>query len=152
MDFKLAGPREAPDRTDTMVIYCIDELKARKLGEELLKHPNNFGKNVPKMTTRIHDQLGAAIGAEPKWQGTGMDFNESTYKTYLPKFGETKARNIGETAQSFGTIRSQLIAMAIENYYENKMYVNAASEFEKFCKFVCVAFRGYGLNPMNPGN
>jgi len=48
-------------------------------------------------------------------------------------------------AQSFGTIRSELIAAAILNYNENKHIFGAS--LQVFKNFVAVAFRCNGLDP-----
>jgi hypothetical protein len=153
-DFKLAGPRAAVGRADTFVIYCVSPEAARQLAVHLVKTAGKSGfKNaVPEMTTRLEQDLGVSIGAEPKWQGTGMSFDKSAYNAYRKRhFSREDARRYAEIGQSFGSIRSQLIAMAIENYHDNKSRLNG-SDFERFQKFVSVAFKGYGLDPAKPGN
>ena len=135
-NFKAACPLAAEGRDDTVVVYCLSETYARALGQHLLKlSASNFLRDVPGMTTRLDPALGVALGAEPEWQATGMD---------------SKPKGYPESAQSFGTIRSELIAMAIENYHANKGVIGTG--FDPFARCVCTAFRGYGLDPMNPGN
>ncbi len=133
--FKLACPKAAVGRADTIVIYCTDKAKAQALGEHLCRFGQSFRQQVPAMTTRLGP--GVAMGAEPEWQATGMQAAPEGYP---------------ESAQSFGSIRSQLIAMAIENYNENKSQIQAPNDFQKFKRFVCAAFRGYGLDPLRPGD
>ena len=135
-NFKAACPLAAEGRDDTVVVYCLSENHARALGQHLLKlSASNFLRDVPGMTTRLDPALGVALGAEPEWQATGMD---------------TKPEGYPESAQSFGSIRSELIAMGIENYHANKGVIGTG--FDPFARCVCTAFRGYGLDPMNPGN
>jgi hypothetical protein len=133
--FKTAGPAAAPGRKDSIVVYCQSQEAAKKLGESFLpKYAGLFQAGAPGMTTGL-GPFGLALGAEPVWQATGMSRATDPSK---------------QKQQSFGTIRTELIAMAIENYNENKTMVGSGAEM--FKRFVCVAFRGYGLDPMNPGN
>jgi hypothetical protein len=136
VELKSCGPAVAGQRTDAIVVYCRDKHAAEALGAALLdsRYASLFNPGVPRMTTQLSRGIGIAIGAEPKQQQTGM----GTGAPGRPN------------AQSFGTIRSQLIAMAIVNFNENKgLY---GSGLDAFKKFVCAAFTGYGLDPMNPGN
>ncbi len=133
--FKCACPYAAPGRADSIVVYCVSKGAAEKLGRHMLTFADSYNPGVPGMTTRLDPRLGVAIGAEPEWQATGMDKNPDGYP---------------ESAQSFGSIRSQLIAMAILNYNANSG--SYGTGFDVFKRFVCAAFRGYGLNPMQPGD
>jgi hypothetical protein len=133
--FKTAGPFAAPLRADSIVVYCTSKAAAEKLGRHMLSFSGSYNSAVPGMTTRLDPTQGVAIGAEPEWQATGL--------------GEL-IKDYPESAQSFGSIRSQLIAMAILNYNENTGLYGKG--FEVFSRFVCTAFRGYGLDPMQPGN
>lgn len=85
------------------------------------------------MTSKIAN--GIALGAEPAPQATGFSNNPEGYP---------------ESAQSFGSIRSQLIAAAILNYNENKDTFGAS--FNVFKQFIAVAFRCNGLDPAHPGD
>lgn len=133
--FKVVGPMAIAGRNDAIVCYCTTTAKAKALGSQLVKLKSHFNIELPEMTTPIGDGLGVAIGAEPEWQATGMGGLIEGYP---------------ESAQSFGTIRSQLIAAAIYNYNDNKAIYG--DNFESFTKFVSVAFKGYGLNPAQPGD
>ena len=133
--FKVTGPGAISGRSDTVVIYCNSKQNADELANNLLKLKGYFNPQVPGMTSRVSPGIGIATGAEPARQATGLGVKPSEY---------------GEDAQSFGTIRSELIAGAILNYNEN-MHVYGKG-FDVFCKFVQVAFRGYGLDPTKPGN
>ncbi len=135
MSFKVTGPGAISGRTDTVVIYCRSKHDADTLASNLLKVKGYFNPQVPGMTSRVSPGIGIATGAEPAKQATGLG---------------VKPKKYGEDAQSFGTIRSELIAGAILNYNMNKHVYGEG--FDVFCKFVQVAFRGYGLDPTNPGN
>ena len=130
--FKIAGPYAAPLRADTMVAWCITKERAERLGNHLLRFEGCYRTQAPGLTARLHPHLGVAIGVEPEQQATGM----------MAGKGADVAR------QSFGTIRSELIAMAIVNF---RVYINIhPAGFDLFARCVCTAFRGYGLDPMNP--
>lgn len=138
--FKVCGPRSVGQRAETFVVYCRDEASAVRLGQHLAaRHgPAAFALAVPAMTTRVPNTAGGlAVGAEPAKTATGM------------KVGAAGPRE--ESAQSFGSLRSQLLALAVENYLENGDRVEGDSELDIFNRFVCAAFRGFGLDPMNPG-
>lgn len=140
--FKVSGPRNIGLRAESFVVYCRDQASAVTLGQHLAKKhsPSVFMPAIPSMTTRVPDTIGGlAVGAEPNPTATGM-----------------KARREGgdyrESSQSFGSIRSELLAMAVVNYLENGDRVEGDSELDIFNRFVCAAFRGFGLDPLNPGN
>jgi hypothetical protein len=138
--FKVCGPRSVGQRAETFVVYCQDQASAVQLGQHLVaKHGQAaFALAIPAMTTRVPNTTGGlAVGAEPAKTATGM------------KVGAAGPRE--ESAQSFGSLRSQLLALAVENYLENGDRVEGDSELDIFNRFVCVAFRGFGLDPMNPG-
>jgi hypothetical protein len=130
--FKAAGPFAA-GRADSIVAYCATKAAAEQLGRHMLTFPAAYNAGVPGLTARLDPNLGVAIGAEPEAQATGLQVNPKGYP---------------ESAQSFGTIRAQLIAMAILNYNANVGVYG--SGFDVFKRFVCTAFRGYGLNPLQP--
>ncbi len=131
--FKIVGPGAMAGRADTVVCYCKSKDKAQALGESLAKNKEFFNAEVPGMTSKIAN--GVALGAEPAPQATGFGNNPEGYP---------------ESAQSFGSIRSQLIAAAIENYNANKHIFG--SSFQVFKQFVAVAFRCNGLDPEHPGD
>jgi hypothetical protein len=129
--FKIAGPCAAPFRADTMVAWCITKERAERLGNHLLRFEDCYGTQAPGLTARLHPRLGVAIGVEPEQQATGM---------------MDRGRDVAR--QSFGTIRSELIAMAIVNF---RVCINIyPAGFDLFARCICTAFRGYGLDPMNP--
>ena len=156
--FKVVGPDYFfGGRADTIVIYCENEHKADGIAlaladEEGLR--NAFNVEVPAMTKLASPGIGVSTGAEPEYQATGMQKRPGklAYKRndlrgnpvwtptnqWLPE---------AQAGQSFGSIRSELIAMAILNFNENKGLVGFGDTFEVFKKFVAVAFRSYGLNP-----
>jgi len=143
VDMKIAGPTILKSRADTIVVYCSSKEAAQAAGAELLKHKAWLGTKCPELTTPIQTGLGLATGAEPEWQATGLrsvgNIKDSS------KVAPSKMQ-----AQSFGTIRCELIAMAIHNFNANKDAFG--SGFEVFQKFVQVAFLGYGLDPSQPGD
>ena len=154
VDVKTTGPASVAQRADVIVVYCSSKETAQALGTTINTSPErslfrlNIG--VPGMTTYVSPGVGIAIGAEPAPQATGMGFAagefDFTHDAENRWHKDSRLRN----AQSFGSIRSQLIAMAIWNYNENKPVYGAS--FESFKKFVCTAFTGYGLDPMHPGD
>jgi hypothetical protein len=134
--FKICGPGSA--RADSVVIYCRSKEAAEGIAakmDELIRQGvlTSSNQSVPAMTTRI--AAGVAIGAEPVQQATGLGSKPAEY---------------GESAQSFGTIRSELIAGAIFNFQDNKGVLG--DSFNTFKQLVAVAFQGYGLDPSRPGD
>lgn len=133
--FKIGGP--GGHRADAVVIYCRDKVAAETLAAhfgELIKRGTLAcgGQNVPAMTTRMGP--GIAIGAEPVQQATGLG----------------GPKKYGEASQSFGTIRSELIAAAIFNFQDNRQTLG--DSFATFRQLVAIGFRGYGLDPAHPGS
>lgn len=133
--FKVVGPAAIAGRKDTIVIYCSTREAAAALGNELAKLSGHFNPELPAMTTPVKAGIGVATGAEPVWQATGLG---------------QKPKGYSEKAQSFGTIRSELIAMAVLNYNANRHVFGEG--FDVFATFVAAAFRGYGLDPERPGD
>jgi HopA1 effector protein family len=132
--FKAVGP-SAHQRADSIVVYCANKKEAEKLGGYMVDHGPRFKNDVPAMTSKLG--AGVAIGQEPAQQATGLHTLE-----------DSKAKDSRyESRQSFGTIRSQLIAMAICNYRANITAYGAGRDV--FARFVCIAFRGYGLDPLH---
>jgi HopA1 effector protein family len=134
--FKICGPGGV--RADSVVIYCKGKEAAEGIAArmaELIKKGKltSTNQSVPAMTTRIAP--GVAIGAEPAKQATGLG---------------AKPEGYGEDAQSFGSIRSELIAGAIFNYQDNLRTLG--NTFNTFRQLVAIAFKGYGLDPARPGN
>jgi hypothetical protein len=140
VDFKIAGPAILKSRADTIVVYCATKEAAQAAAAELLKQKSWLGTKCPEMTTPVQSGMGLATGAEPAWQATGL-------KSADPGVG---VADTNMKAQSFGTIRCELIAMAIHNFNANKGTMG--SSFEVFQKFVQIAFQGYGLDPSAPGD
>lgn len=133
--FKVVGPGAMAGRADTVVVYLASKPAADALASELAKRKTWFHPQVPAMTSQVAPGVGVATGAEPVPQATGL--------------GE-KPKGYPESAQSFGTIRSELIAAAVLNYDENKHVFGEGADV--FAKFVATAFRGYGLDPAKPGD
>lgn len=133
--YKVAGPDAAASRSDTIVVYMLDRDGANGLAGFLAdqQFSAHYNVAVPALTSRVAAGIGVSMGAEPAWQATGLG----------------RITQYGEKAQSFGSVRSQLISMAIENYLANPHYPRS---FDIFCRFVCIAFRSYGLNPQRPGD
>ncbi len=134
--FKLAGPAVCETRKDTIVIFCISKEVAEKIASELVQLHGYFNASIPEMTTPVQGGEGVAIGAEPVWQKTGLR-------------SKKKWDNDPEDAQSFGTLRCEIIAAAVHNFNANKQV--CGDSFEVFKKFVAVGFRGCGLDPARPG-
>lgn len=134
--FKLSGPEVMKDRADTVVCYCKDMAAARRLATKFVTSKEYFYNAVPGMTTKF--AKGIAFGAEPERQATGF----GRYNRHI-------GRSDLESSQSFGTIRSQLIAMAIMDFNENKHIFG--SSFFTFKQFVALAFQAHGLDVRDPG-
>jgi hypothetical protein len=128
--FKVAGPREH-ERRDTLVIYCQSERIATRLGLELVeKIPWCFGPEMVPMTTPVRSGIGVSTALEPRPVIAGF------------------ARSPSQPWQiSFGGLRCELIAAAIAHYNANK---HLGKGFDQFVRFVCIAFRSYGLDPARP--
>jgi|WetSurMetagenome_2_1015567.scaffolds.fasta_scaffold158845_1 hypothetical protein len=154
VDVKTTGPASVAQRADVIVVYCSSTEAAQALGAAINTCPERslfrLNTGVPGMTTYVSPGVGIAIGAEPKPQATGMGFAAREFDFTKGAKNEWHQDPELRNSQSFGTIRSQLIAMAILNYNVNKPVYGAS--FESFKKFVCTAFTGYGLDPMRPGN
>lgn len=134
--FKLSGPEVMNDRADTVVCYCKNMAAARRLATKLVTSKGYFYDAVPAMTLKF--AKGIAFGAEPERQATGFGI-------YNGRIGRSDL----ESSQSFGTIRSQLIAMAIMDFNENKHIFG--SSFFTFKQFVALAFQTHGLDVRHPG-
>lgn len=136
VDLKTTGP--GAGRADSVVIYCASLDGAQKIANAMaeaiksgvLKSEN---QSVPAMTTRVAP--GVSIGAEPKPQETGL---AAHIKGYPPN------------AQSFGSVRSQIICAAILNYRENQDVLGKG--YDVFQQLVAIGFKGYGLDPAAPGS
>jgi len=61
-----------------------------------------------------------------------------------------KKQMMEERQMSFGTFRSQLLALAIDSYNANKQVYAEVPAFEFFKRCVAAAFRGWGLDPADP--
>ena len=171
MDFKFAGIAEMGQRVDTTVIYCSDRSNAERLADNLATDSPKrgwFGNQVPGLTHRRSDVVGIALGAEP---GHGIPELDQTsgatpaegwdMRRKLPlatgftkRAGTAKdfaAQKTAERHKSFGSHRSELIAMAICDYTENRHLdcFNDVEAREAFKRFVAAAFRAYGMDPQN---
>lgn len=131
LDFKIAGPAAVLSRRDVFVVYFRTKEAAQAMGQFFLtpEYAPLFRPAVPEMTSQLANGIGVSTGAEPVQQKTGMGLDDG---------------------KSFGTIRSELIAMAMLNFNENRGQLG--NDFETFKRFVCLAFKSYGLDPMNPGD
>lgn len=132
--FKIAGP--GANRSDTFVIYCQTMMAANEIATAMVRAINaqtlrSIDHSTPFMTWRIGP--GVSIGAEPKRQITGF---ASPWNKKDPH------------EQSFGTIRSELIASAIMHYRENRRILGEG--YPVFRQFVAIGFKGAGLDPAHP--
>lgn len=135
--FKLAGPEVMKDRADTVVCYCKDMAAARRLATKLVTSKEYFYNAVPGMTIKF--AKGIAFGAEPERQATGFGrYNKRSRRNERIGYHQL------ESSQSFGSIRSQLIAMAIMDFNENQHIFG--SSFFTFKQFVALAFQAHGLD------
>ena len=134
-DFKLSGPFAG--RADSVVIYCSSKESADGLAKTFSNlisagDLQSSNQSVPAMTTRIG--AGVAIGAEPSAQATGL----------------RDPRGGNPSQQSFGTIRSEVITAAVLSYRDNAAVLGAGLEtFKQLC---AIGFKGFGLDPANPGS
>ena len=155
--FKISGPACIEDRADTIVIDCATRDAAEALAAEMAKLTAHLNPSVPEMTTQVKPGVGISVGAEPVWQATGLGNKGdlvAKFSKQLQDAGDpdaaVKGTRLGESAQSFGSIRSELIAAAIYSCNANKAVMGQS--FDVFAKFVAVAFRGAGLDPARPGD
>lgn len=140
--FKLAGPEVMKYRADTVVCYCKDMAAARRLATKLVTSKEYFYNAVPGMTTKF--AKGIAFGAEPEPQATGFGrYNKRSRNNERIGYSQLESR------QSFGSIRSHLIAMAIMDFNENQHIFG--SSFFTFKQFVALAFQAHGLDVRDPG-
>lgn len=131
--FKFAGIVEIGRRADSLVVYCLSREVANEIAGYISGQVDSVVDGRPAMTKGISSGVG--IGAEPKAEATGMRSNLE---------GDV-------SAQSFGTIRSELLASAILHYREN-LHMAAELEIpekELFKKFVGIFLKGWSqsLNP-----
>jgi hypothetical protein len=136
VDLKTTGP--GAGRADSVVIYCASLDAAQKIAAAMADAIKNGvlkseSQSVPAMTTRVAP--GVSIGAEPKPQETGL---AAHIEGYPPD------------AQSFGSVRSQIICAAILNYRENLDVLG--KDYDVFQQLVAIGFKGYGLDPAAPGS
>ncbi len=141
VDFKFAGPAMIGSRSDALVVYCSGREAAEEIASEISgKVQTDTGR--PAMTEAA-DQSGAiGIGAEPAWEATGM-------RTRLkPNRGGAQEAN----AQSFGTIRSEILASAILYLQENRGLAKKLNitEAELFKRFVGTGLKGW-QRALDPG-
>src|SRR5262249_51694215 len=119
LDFKVAGPAVIRSRKDTIVGYCATRPAAEALAKLLAGERSHFNASFPALTTPIEGGVGISLGAEPKWEGTGMS------EPKFEKKGVEKAQEIryakrmnrapdlrrhdaeSYNAQSFGSMRSE---------------------------------------------
>jgi len=159
--FKITGPSAISSRADGSVIYCESMEQADQLANWLVQRCSHLvGMLTPHMTRRIDPRVGIGIGAEPEYQATG--FKRMKDDAPLPPNWEQlppedrqvweriyRKRHADARAQSFGTIRCELVAMAIHNYKYNKSVVGKDT-LDNFKRFVATAFRSFGLDPAHP--
>jgi len=137
VDVKTTGPGSS--RADSVVIYVKTIDDAKVIAPVLLAAISkgtlrSTDQTTPAMTTRVGPAV--AIGAEPKPQETGL--------------GRPLPSGYPRGAQSFGSVRSQVICAAVLNYRENTGVLG--SGYEVFKKLAAIGFKGYGLDPAAPGN
>jgi hypothetical protein len=134
VDFKFAGPAAIGTRSDGLVVYCSGRDAAEKIASTLSgKVQADTGR--PAMTEAADNSGAIGIGAEPAWEATGM-------RTRLKgDRGGAKEAN----AQSFGTIRSEILASAILYLRENRDWAKKLkiTEAELFKRFVATGLKGW---------
>lgn len=126
---KAVGLCEIGVRAEGIVIYCSSMSAAEFVAQSIkTKFPlHYFNSKVPRMTKRI--AAGLSIAAEPEQQSTGLS----------------------DARQSFGKIRCELITLAlVEAYANDKARANNIDDYYYFTGRVAMAFKGYGLNPLEP--
>lgn len=137
VDVKTTGPGSA--RADSVVMYCKSTDAAKAVAQHMLDAIQkgvltSTDQTIPAMTTRIGPAV--AIGAEPKPQETGL--------------GRPLPPEYPRDAQSFGSVRSQVIGAAILNFRANAGVLGAG--FDVFKQLAAIGFKGYGLDPASPGD
>ncbi|NYZ14274.1 hypothetical protein HL658_17090 [Azospirillum sp. RWY-5-1] len=134
--FKIAGPLAFHTRKDKIVIYVSlsqrDNLVADLQGKAATF---KFADPVPGMTIGRHP--GIAIGVEPTDLETGFS-------------GNLDPKMMGR--QSYGSIRAELIAMALTNMHAAAEDLGGAylNDETTFLKWVAIAFKAHAAN-LNPG-
>jgi hypothetical protein len=132
VEAKVAGPLGLQLRTDVIVIYMKDAQTRDHVRHLLVAYQNQGRKDyfipqVPAMTKRVGE--GIAQGAEPppiRLTSTGP----SNHRVVLP-----------HTAQSFGGLRADLIARALQE---------SENGFGRFLERVVSLFRQAGIDPADP--
>lgn len=137
VDVKTTGPGSS--RADSVVMYCKTVDAAKLVAAQMLEAIQkgvltSTDQTIPAMTTRIGAAV--AIGAEPKPQETGL--------------GRPLPQGYRRDAQSFGSVRSQVICAAILSYRANTDVLG--SGFAVFKQLAAIGFKGYGLDPAAPGS
>lgn len=154
--YKFAGPADFGTRGDAMVCYCESLTVAQDIANKLHVSKNvETQQGTSGMTTKTTGSTGIGIGAEPDWIGTGMNDLDHEYLQELADAadkGNMKAKKALEsyatsTAQSFGSIRSQIISSAIQHYKVNQGLTKkySISNKELFFRFVAAGLEGYDL-------
>lgn len=154
--YKFAGPSDFGTRGDAMVCYCESESVAKRIAKKLHVDKNvEIQEGTSGMTTQTTGSTGIGIGAEPEWIATGMEDLNHDYLQELAdeaSKGNSKAEELlksyaTQTAQSFGSIRSQIISSAIQHFKDNKGLTKkySISEKELFFRFVALGLEGYDL-------
>lgn len=133
--FKIAGPLAFHQRKDKIVIY-VSLSQRDRLVNDLQANAGTFRFTdpVPGMTIGRHP--GIAIGVEPTDLDTGFSSSINPARS---------------KRQSYGSIRSQLIAMALTNMHAaaedlGRGYLNDEATF---LKWVAIAFKAHADN-LNP--
>jgi hypothetical protein len=135
--FKVAGPADFHSRADKVVVYVYSLALAQRLANHLhVTFPAGFNAGHPAMTTVRYP--GIALGIEPRSVPLG--------------FGHRQGSNPGHEPQSYGTIRSQLLASAVWHFHMYKemlklpagvLFSERYHDREAFLRLAAVAFRGY---------
>lgn len=134
--FKIAGPLAFHTRKDKIVIY-VSLSQRDRLVTDLQANTGafRFADPVPGMTIGRHP--GIAIGVEPTDLQTGFS-------------GNLDPKMLGR--QSYGSIRAELIAMALTNMHATAENFGRGylDDEAAFLKWVAIAFKAHAAN-LNPG-
>lgn len=128
---KIAGPLSLGKRSDGILVYTPNREVAEAV-VVVLKGADRgwFAPGTPRLTEASDlDGVGVSLAEEPPQIAVGI-------------------RNTPQ--QSFGSLRSELIAAALLDSVFNERTAYTGRDFGLFCGAVETAFRGYGLDPNAP--
>lgn len=156
-DYKFTGPASIGKRGDSLVVYCDNEDNARNLAQTLGQQ-YEFYDQIPGMLESSNPGIG--IGKNPEEVTTGMRTERTSSIEYRNQLLEDARRGIRGARerfelelrqlgrQSFGTVRSEVIASAVEHWKDNKVRAKVLlglDEKETFLRLVATGLKGFGL-------